>query len=203
MTKESASTVVIRAFIAINLSDEIEGNLAEVGWRLKERLPDIPVRWVPSKNIHLTIKFLGDVSVSNLEVLQKMLASETNRHGQFEFSVGNLGAYPSTSRPRVIWVGVEAPPELSALHRSIDSATGRLGYAPEKRKFSPHLTLGRVSRNVTPEGMSQIRDVLNSCKVGFLGAARVQETHLYRSELKPGGAVYTNLFSAPLAPSNS
>jgi 2'-5' RNA ligase len=96
-------------------------------------------------------------------------------------------------------VGVEAPPELHALHHGIDVETQRLGYAREERDFSPHLTLGRVSRNATSRDVQRISEVVGSLKVGFLGAARVQAINLYRSDLQPGGAVYTRLFSAPLA----
>jgi 2'-5' RNA ligase len=190
--------VVIRAFIAINLSPEIRHSLDEVSNKLKERLPGVPVRWVPVENIHLTIKFLGDVSVSNLEMLQKLLRVEASQHSPFEFSVGNMGAFPSISRPRVIWVGVEAPDELHTLQHGIEMETARLGYAREKRSYSPHLTLGRVSRNADSADTRRIREVLKNCTVGFLGAARVQEVHLYRSELKPAGAIYTQIFSAPL-----
>lgn len=189
---------VIRAFIAIDLSPEIYNNLVQVIEQLKERLPSAPIRWVPVKNIHLTIKFLGDVSVSNLELLTKILRSEASQHSPFEFSVGDLGAYPSIHRPRVIWVGVESPQELVTLQRGVETETTRLGYAREKREFSPHLTLGRVSRNATSEDVRRISEVLKNCKVGYLGAARVQDVNLYRSDLKPGGAVYTQLFSASL-----
>jgi 2'-5' RNA ligase len=190
---------VVRAFVAIDLSPEIRQRLDQVIEQLQERLPGAPVRWVPGKNVHLTIKFLGDVSESNLELLTKILRAESSRHDCFEFSVGNIGAYPSIRRPRVIWVGVEAPPELQALQHGIESETARLGYAREKRQFSPHLTLGRVSRSAAPDDSRRIRQVLSNCKVGFLGAARVQEVFLYRSDLQPGGAVYTQLFSASLA----
>lgn len=194
---------VIRAFIAINLSPEITQSIDDVTRRLQERLPEIPIRWVPAQNIHLTIKFLGDVSISNLEVLKKILHAESNHHAPFEFSVGDLGAFPSINRPRVIWVGVEAPPELHNLQHGIETETTRLGYAREKRAYSPHLTLARVSRNATSADIGQIREVLKNCTIGFLGAARVQEVHLYRSELQPGGAVYTQLFSAPLEAVNT
>jgi 2'-5' RNA ligase len=189
---------VIRAFIAISLSPEIYDNLSQVIGQLKERLPGAPIRWVPVKNIHLTIKFLGDVSVSNLELLTKILHSEASHHSEFEFSVGELGAYPSIRRPRVVWVGVEAPPELHALQRGIEAETTRLGYAREDRDFSPHLTMGRVSRGANSNDVRQISEVLSNCKVGYLGAARVQVVNLYRSDLKPTGAVYSELFSASL-----
>lgn len=190
---------VIRSFIAISLSPEIYQRLDEAGEKLRTRLPQIPVRWVAARNIHLTIKFLGNVSVANLEMLKKVLGAEVSRHPSFEISVGEVGAFPSNRRARVLWVGVEAPPELHALQRGIETEMARLGYAHEERAFSPHLTLGRVARNADANDLHQIGQVLESCKVGFLGATRVQEVRLYRSDLQPGGAVYTQMFAAPLA----
>jgi 2'-5' RNA ligase len=189
---------VIRAFIAINLSEEVHHGLEQVLQDLKSRLPDGAVRWVPAKNIHLTIKFLGDVSVASLEMLKTMLRAEAARHQQFEFSVGGIGAFPSPRRPRVIWVGVEAPSELSGLQRGVETEMARLGYAPEERPFSPHLTIGRVTRNADPNELHQLSGVLEAYKVGFLGVTRVQAIHLFQSDLQPSGAIYTRLYSALL-----
>ena len=183
---------VVRAFIAIELSPEIYKRLDQVINQLKDCLSGMPIRWVPAQNIHLTIKFLGDVSVANLEMLEKIILSEA----PFEVSIGELGAYPSLRRPRVIWVGVKAPPELTGFQRGVETETARLGYTPEKRAFSPHLTLGRVSRNANSEGVKEIGLVLGDCKVGFLGATRIKSVYLFRSDLKPGGAVYSKLYSA-------
>jgi len=190
---------VIRAFIAISLSDEIQRSLEQVISNIKSRLPGKPIRWVASTNIHLTLKFLGDVSISNQDLLTKMLVAEVSRHKRFEISIGNLGVFPSVHRPHVIWVGVEAPPELSALHRGIETEMTRLGYSQEAREFSPHLTLGRVSRSANSQDYQQIAQVLGSCRVGFLGALRVQTVDLYRSDLRPDGAVYTRLHRAFLS----
>jgi 2'-5' RNA ligase len=189
---------VIRAFIAIDLSTEIIQRLEEVAGQLKQRLTGMQIRWVPVENIHLTLKFLGDVSMTNLEVLKKILLSESSNHPTFEMSVGELGAFPSLRRPRVIWVGVTAPSELNTLQHGIETETARLGYQHENRDFSPHLTLGRVSRNASSQEAHQIGQVLDSFKVGFLGATRVREVYLYRSDLRPGGAVYTRLMTALL-----
>lgn len=194
---------VIRAFVAIHLSPEITHNLEQVLQDLKRSWPQAPVRWVPANNIHVTIKFLGDVSLSNISLLTKMLQTEAVRHAPFEISVGRLGAFPSMRRPRVIWVGVEAPPELQALQRGVEGEMARLGYAPEDRDFSPHLTLGRVARNISGDEMQRLSDLLAGSKVGFLGATRVQSIQLYRSDLQPSGAVYTALFTAPLAEAGS
>lgn len=189
---------VIRAFIAIDLSEEIYRRLEEVAQGLQERLAGIPIRWVPVRNVHVTLKFLGDVSITNLEVLKKLLETEAHNHVPFEISVGDLGAFPSERRPRVLWAGVEAPQELTALQRGIEAETARLGYAPEDRPFSPHLTLGRVGRNADSQDLHRVGEILKTFKVGFLGATRIQAVHLYRSDLQPGGAIYTQLYTALL-----
>jgi RNA 2',3'-cyclic 3'-phosphodiesterase len=190
---------VIRAFIAISLSPEITQQLEMVLSGLKNKLPGGSIRWVPAKNIHLTLKFLGEVSISSQEMLTKLLQAESNRHASFEISVGELGVFPSLHRPRVVWIGVEAPPELAALQHGLEAEMARLGYAPEERPFSPHLTLGRVVRNANSEEIHRISELLGKTKVGFLGAFRVQSVHLFRSDLQPGGSIYTRLFTANLA----
>jgi 2'-5' RNA ligase len=189
---------VIRAFIAIDLSPEIHHKLEEVLENYRAQLPKVSVRWVPVKNIHLTLKFLGDVSLSNINILTDMIQADVSNHHQFEISVGGSGAYPNIHQPRVIWVGVEAPQELSAIHNEIEATTARLGYAREERAFSPHLTLGRVSRNTTSQDVKAISQYLEKTRVGFLGATWIDKVHLYRSDLHPSGAVYTQIFSSSL-----
>ena len=189
---------VIRAFIAIDLSTDIQHRLDEVEHNYKTQLTNIPIRWVAASNIHLTLKFLGDVSVSNLNILTEMIQTEISSHHQFEISVGGSGAFPNIRQPRIIWVGVEAPTELTTIKNGIEATTDRLGYACEERTFSPHLTLGRVSRNVTSEEVKVITRALEATRVGFLGATWVEKVHLYRSDLQPSGAVYTQIFSSSL-----
>lgn len=189
---------VIRAFLAIDLSEDIQHRLDGIIHNYKMQLPNISIRWVPASNIHLTLKFLGDVSVSNLNILTDMLQTEISVHHQFEISVGSSGAFPNFRHPRIIWVGVEAPLELSAIQNGIETTTSRLGYAREERPFSPHLTIGRVSRNASSQDVKVISKVLEGTKVGFLGATCVEKIHLYRSDLQQSGTVYTRLFSSYL-----
>jgi len=189
---------VIRAFIAIDLSLEIQRRLDDVLRNYKSQLANIPIRWVAATNIHLTLKFLGDVSLSNLNILTDMIQTEISSHHQFDISVGGSGAFPNIRQPRVIWVGVEAPPELTAIQNGIETTTARLGYTREERAFSPHLTLGRVSRNATSQDVKAISKALEGTKVGFLGATCVEKVYLYRSDLQPTGAVYTQIFSSSL-----
>lgn len=194
--KQEKSISVIRAFIAVDLPADIQDCLETVSENLISQMGSVPVRWVAPQNIHLTLKFLGDVSLNNLNVLKELLNSEAAPHKPMVISVGGVGAFPKIRSPRVLWVGIEAPQEMLNLQRGIDAHMTRIGYAPERRDFSPHLTLGRVSRNATPQEVRKIGDVIASQKIGFLGVARIHAVHLYRSDLKPDGAVYTKLYSA-------
>jgi len=190
---------VIRAFIAINLTPEIQQKLDEVIKSFKKQMEGAAVRWVPANKIHLTLKFLGDVSIANVEMLTKILQTEVASHRSFEISVGGVGAFPTIHQPRVVWVGVQAPLELTEVQNGIENALARLGYAPEERPFSAHLTLGRISRNTSTQQLRVISNGLETAKIGFLGALYVQEVHLYKSDLKPSGAEYTSIFAAPLS----
>ena len=189
---------VIRAFIAIDLPPDVQDCLEQVSTQLKEQLGEKSVRWVPIPNIHLTLKFLGDVSVNNLDTLKDILSAEAGLQKPMEFSVGRLGAFPKIRQPRVVWVGIEAPQELISFQRNIEARASKVGYPIDKREFFPHLTIGRVSRNASPDEAREIGNVLSASKIGFLGVTRVQAVHLFKSELLPTGAVYTKMFTAPI-----
>jgi len=189
---------VIRAFIAINLSADVLERIEQVALDLKKRMNSVPIRWVPTENIHLTLKFLGNVSTANLELLKDILGNVASNHHECDISVGGIGVFPKPHNPRVIWVGMEVPQELFNLQREIEIETARLGYSREHRPFSPHLTFGRVSRNASTEDVHIIAESLENYKVGFLGATRVRTVYLFRSDLKPEGAEYTPIHSAAL-----
>jgi 2'-5' RNA ligase len=99
------------------------------------------------ENMHLTLKFLGDISPSNVDMLTQMLHAETDLFACFDIRLTGLGSFPNLKQPRVIYIGIQAPAALKSLHRGIESASRRLGYESEERGFSPHLTVGRVKRN--------------------------------------------------------
>ena len=189
---------VVRSFIAIELPETLIKPMHTASAQLQEILSGQPVRWVPVENIHLTLKFLGDVSERNIPMITEILEAEAANHCQFEISVGGFGVFPNYSRPRVIWVGVEGPDELLNLQRRVDLETTRLGYAPGQREFSPHLTFGRISRNASPTQVRKISELLRKHKLGFLGAARIYQVNLYKSVLGPEGAVYSKMATAEL-----
>ena len=188
----------IRSFIAIELPSSIQNKLGEVINRLKSQ-NTTAVRWVPSHNIHITLKFLGDVSTISLNALTQILVSDISRYHSFEITIGRLGAFPNFRQPRVVWVGVQAPPILETIQRSIEAETRRLGYSAEERPFSPHLTIGRMSHNATQDDIRQIAVILSNARVEELGSVPVETVRLFKSDLQPGGAVYTTIGIAQLS----
>lgn len=192
----------IRAFIAIELPVWLQDQLGQAIVRLQEKSPR-SVRWVSARNIHLTLKFLGNVSPENLAQLKRVISSESQRFQPFTIRAGGLGAFPNKVHPRVIWVSVDAPPVLTELQKAIDRETERLGYQREERGFSPHLTLGRVSQHAGPADVRQISEAIANTKVNELGEVQVDSLRLFRSDLQPGGAVYTPLLTAPLGKNSS
>jgi 2'-5' RNA ligase len=188
---------VIRAFIAVELPIAIQDGLRKV---INQLIPSTrAVRWVPPENIHLTLKFLGEVDITKTQPLQEALKREAGHCKPFEVRVEGLGAFPNTRRPRVVWTGVQAPIELAALVSAVEAATVPLGFPTEDRSFSPHLTIGRVSQHATPDEVTAIGTLLAKTVVGELGKTRVDSITLFRSDLRPTGAVYTAIDHAKLA----
>ena len=189
---------MLRAFIAIEVPIEVQRAIAGSTAALKSALPKPLIRWVAPQNVHLTLKFLGDVSHTALEELAETLKVEVCSYSMFSVLVGGLGAFPTPRRPRVIWIGLETPPALQALQRGVEMVAARLGYTPEERPFSSHLTIGRVSQKVSASDFQRIRSMLESTKVGALGTLRVEAVHIFKSDLLPGGSVYTHLYALPM-----
>ena len=188
----------MRTFIAVEIPFSIQKSIQYQVDQLRNLIGESPVRWVPAKNIHLTLKFLGDVSQADVDVINEIIRIEAQTHPSFDISIGGLGSFPNSKRTRVLWIKIQAPTELEALQREIESACTRAGFRPEIRPFSPHLTIGRVRRGVTSSDQLNIHKVLSEIKIDSLGTARVDSIHLFKSELKPSGAIYSKLFSAPL-----
>ena len=189
---------LLRAFIAIEIPPSIQQAISNCTHDLRHTLGPALVRWVPSHNLHLTLKFLGDVSSANVDMLHRMLTTETAHVPPFPMRISGFGSFPNPKRARVLWVGIHAPAALETLQRSIEAAAARLGYEAEERPFSPHLTLGRVKQPLSAKDQQMVRLALERTQVGDLGQTEVNAVHLYKSDLNPSGSVYTRLFSAPL-----
>ena len=191
---------LLRVFIAIDLPAPVCSAIQKQTSRVRQVLGTEHVRWVPTQNMHLTLQFLGDTSTSHMDFLKQMLVREAGVHPQFDLQLGGLGAFPNRRNPRLLWIGIQAPPDLVSLQRSIESGAARLGYKKEEdRAFSPHLTIGRARQNAGPPEMQKIRTALDEIQLGNIGTARIDSVHLFKSDLQAGGSIYTKLFSAPLS----
>ena len=193
---------LLRVFIAIELPIQLQDALEKQITRLRQSLGDDLVRWIPPQNMHLTLKFLGNIAVSHVEFLKQLLTQTADSHSQFDLQIGGLGSFPNSKRARILWAGIHAPTGLASLQKSLETGTTRLGYEKEERPFSPHLTLGRVRQSIDPAGQQKIRTILDTIQLGNIGSARVDSIHLYNSEPQTSGSVYTKLFSAPLKKHN-
>jgi len=190
---------LMRVFIAIELSQQTLDAIEKQTARLRQTVGDDSIRWVPAQNMHLTLKFIGDIATSHVDFLKQMLTREAAAHPQFDMQIGGLGSFPNSRMPRILWIGLHAPAELASLHKSIETGALRLGYEKEEHPFSPHLTIGRARQNVKPTELSKVRAALDTIQLGDIATARVDSVHLFKSDLQPGGSVYTKLFSAPLS----
>jgi 2'-5' RNA ligase len=189
----------IRTFIAIELDETINAALTDLQEQLKAEVPQRSVRWVKPGGIHLTLKFLGNVPANRIEEIERALTQACAGFPAFSFSVGGLGCFPHPRRPRVVWVGVqEESGTLKRLQKAIEDGMERLGFAPERRKFHAHLTLGRVRRRTSSGDVRRLGRLVKESDVGQLDQMEARAVSLMKSDLKPTGAVYTQLAAVKL-----
>jgi 2'-5' RNA ligase len=184
----------IRSFIAIELPDAVLSRLDTVQQELKSE--GLKVRWVRPQNIHLTLNFLGNVDPADVEKIDAAMAAAVGDFAPFRLKLGGMGVFPGIRRPRVIWVGLGG--EMSALQnlqRSLAERLATIGFPKEKKSFKAHLTLGRVREAVNPNSIRQL--LQNYSDLGNQNF-RVDRIILFKSDLKPSGAVYSHLEQANL-----
>jgi len=187
----------VRTFIAIELSEEVRAGLARLQEELRRRGEG--VKWVRPEGVHLTLKFLGDVPADRIEEIAQAVREACVGFSPFQISFARLGCFPDLRRPRVVWVGVEGEVEtLARLQKAIENNLDALGFPPEKRGFSPHLTLGRLRKEVGSGERRRLGQLIEATAAGQLGGMMVEAINVMRSDLKPTGAVYTQLASIKL-----
>jgi len=185
----------IRSFVAILLNDEVRAAVAAEIARLRPLAP--PVGWVAAPNLHLTLKFLGELPPDALEQVKDGLTEAVKGAIPFSLRFQGLGAFPGTARPRVLWVDVaEGGQVAQALQARVEAALGRRGFPREDRPFSPHLTIGRVRG---PRGLAGLQEAMaRDARMDF-GRLEVRALSLMRSDLSPAGSRYTELAAFPLS----
>jgi 2'-5' RNA ligase len=188
-----------RVFAALELPPENQQRLGEVLADLQAAAPPGAVRWVRPETIHLTVKFYGDVDDGKRPAVEAALAEAAARAQPMRLSMAGLGVFPHPRRPQVVWAGVAGDlAELLELQREVEVRSAALGFAPESRAYSPHLTLGRVNGGLRPEAQLRLLGRLEARRAEVFGPLAVEALSLMRSDLQPTGAVYTRLYVAPL-----
>ena len=188
----------VRSFIAIPVpSAGIEALEGVVG-RLDSEIGRY-VRWVRPEGIHVTLKFMGDIPVQKAEQVLESLPPVAAEFSPFELSISGLGVFPNARRPRVLWAGLAGHLEtLSALQQAVDDAVGGSGLPKEQRAFSPHLTLGRVRRDVTDGQLRKIGELMSSAQPPAAVSWTADTVNLMRTELDPAGSRHYLVGSAPI-----
>jgi len=184
---------MIRAFIAIDIPDGIRAAIAEVQERLKRAHVGVKVSWTKVDNIHITLQFLGYVEETVVAKMSAALEQIAAERTVFELDVHGAGAFPDERRARVLWVGCDdSEGKLRTLAQAVQAAMQPLGFDPERREFSAHLTLGRVK---FPKPDAALTKALDSIKNQGFGTMRVDAVHLFQSQLHPEGSIYSKLSS--------
>ena len=178
----------LRAFIAIGLPGELKAEIGELSSSLSVQIPG--VRWVPPENLHLTLKFLGDVDQAIIPDIQAILGRMAARHLPITARLGGLEAFPNRRRPRIIWLGVtKGSDHLIDLAEDLSRGLTGLGFDPEKKKFTPHLTLGRVKRGrITLEPEEE--DEKTNKLLDSFGSLNINMLLLLKSTLTSQGAIH-------------
>jgi RNA 2',3'-cyclic 3'-phosphodiesterase len=185
---------MIRAFLAVDLPESYRANLGAVQDYLRQSRAD--VRWTAVAGIHLTLKFFGDIEEPQVDALTAAASRITGTTPAFTLGVQGLGVFPNPKNPRVIWLGLSGQTDvLGKLVQSLEQACAPLGFPPEKRQFTPHLTLGRVRSSQGREALSRS---LQTVTLPVFEEIQVGHLVLYRSTLRPQGALYTPLRHIPL-----
>lgn len=188
----------VRAFIAIELPDTVRAALSRLQNDLKGST-SAPVKWVEPGAIHLTLKFLGNISAPAISDIATSLSEGVKPVAPFQLGLGQTGAFPNPHAPRVVWVGLEGDTTaLSTLQQSVELAVIPLGFEREQRRFSAHLTLGRVRDQATPADRRTLGEAVASLVIKPSVPFDVSSVSLMRSTLTREGAIYNRLHEAAL-----
>jgi 2'-5' RNA ligase len=189
---------LIRAFIAVELPETLKKELYELEAQLKNTSPPI-VKWVDPNSIHITLKFLGEISEDSVDELTLAIEESAQGIQPFQLEVREVGAFPNLERVQVLWVGVKGELEqITQLQKNIESNTEQLGFSRESRAFSPHLTLGRVRNEARPNERQRLGKLLTDTSFAALHNVNVAAVNLMKSQLTPTGPVYTCIGSVKL-----
>lgn len=184
-----------RVFCAIELPDVVRARLEDHVARLRKQVPDVAASWSRVENIHLTLKFFGNVEVDRMQKISDAAERVAKQFSTFQIAIGETGVFPRPSRPQVLWIGVsDRSGQLAAVQASFENECVVEGFAKEDRAYRPHLTIARLRK---PEGARRLADVHLEMRFEAI-EIEVKELVVFRSELSPKGSKYTKIFVADL-----
>ncbi len=181
----------MRLFVAVDIPEDVREAVAALVGKLRHACGS--ARWVRVEGLHITLKFIGWTSPEDAEKIKTALAS-VPFPVPIAMKFRGLGFFPNEHRPRVLWAGIEAAPDLAALAEAVESALLPLGVPREERAFAPHLTLARFD---SPTGLRELQSAIESAGDLEFGSCTAEEFYLYQSVLKRGGAAYTRVATFP------
>jgi RNA 2',3'-cyclic 3'-phosphodiesterase len=184
---------MIRTFLAIRPADHVIDEVAAMQAKLGDAGAD--VRWIARDSMHLTIHFLGDVREAELAEIERGLAEGLAAVVPFDLECRGLGVFPNQKRPRVVWVGLDGE-GLERLAESVETVLSPLGFPPQERDFTPHITIGRVR---SARGSENLVRALKANAESSFGTSRIDFVTLYKSQLRAEGSVYTPLATFTLS----
>lgn len=191
---EGGAKSTMRAFIAIELPPAVRTELADLQQRLQRT--GLKARWVRPENIHLTLKFLGEIDPQNAAQISAAVKRAAEKHIPFTLTVSGIGVFPHIRKARVMWAGLSGGvTELINLHKDLDAALVACGLEPEKRSFRGHLTLARFRDRVNPD---KLETALKDSGRARMGHWTVADLVLFQSDLRPAGPIYSRLAAHPL-----
>ncbi|MFO8052937.1 MAG: RNA 2',3'-cyclic phosphodiesterase [Candidatus Omnitrophota bacterium] len=180
----------MRTFIALNLTDEIKAKIKEV----TDKLEDLPIKakWVNNKNLHITLKFLGDINQEQLDIIKKIIADISCQYNSFELHLKSFGFFPNPKKPRVFFISFSSDKILEALVEVLRKRLNQIGFKKDK-KFRSHITLARIK---SLKNINQLTEKINQLKVE--GKFKVDKISLFKSTLTQKDPIYQEIFKANL-----
>ena len=188
----------VRSFIAIELPNELKVGLSQLEAQLKSGKQS-GVKWVNPYSIHLTLKFLGSIAVDKISQITKSMNEAVQGISPFHLEVKDLGAFPNLRRVQVVWVGISGEVDkLAQLQQRIESNLARLGFAPESRPFTPHLTLARLRNQASLDERQRLGELIADTRFEVAYTIKVDTINLMRSQLTREGAIYSRISAVGL-----
>jgi len=196
LASSTDAQTLFRVFLAIPLPPQLKDSISAVQRQLQTQIPY--ARWIPPKNLHLTLHFFGEIGQETLEKIKVSVLSVKGYKRPFLVEVKGLGAFPDRHRPRILWLDLEPKEQLRQLHQDCSKALLRAGVATESRSYFPHLTIGRLRQQKT-----DLTELFSSVGQQRIGQLPITKLILFKSRLQPGGAEHIPLLTVSLDESDN